>query len=726
LLPLKKIHLPFTVAIMLFGMILGTGVKLYTNWNSSTSIELSIEKSNVYSNNELTQIEDQADQPTDHHNPFKSILHDIISVLSALGNNLTPQLIFFIVLPILVFESAHNMELREVFKNILPITILALPGLLLSTFICGAALVWGGASEFGLSWSSALLFGALISATDPVAVVALFKDFDAPKQLGVLVEGESLFNDGTAIVLFNILLVFVLGASESTSFINSFGAGFLEFLRVSFGGIFIGLILALLAWNLIGRIVDVSEIEISLTLVLAYLSFIIAEHTFHVSGVMATVVAGLVTASYSRTKLSPSVSGFMHKFWEYLAFVMNSLIFFIVGLVITIKVDLAFAISLLPLLGIALIALIVARAVSVFGSFKLTKRFTEKVDFKFQAVIFWGGLRGAIGLALALTVATYEGIPEIVQQTILTLSGGVVLFTLLVNALTIEALMKWLKLDRPSVIDQFTLAHSELAVCEELEKSLIKLEKDDINKDIIQKFRNKNDAREKFACDVLEELRQESSKEPGQMDAVATMVALAVEKREILSRYKSGSLTEHTTNKLLRSVDKLQDSIKHKNELPSARILDSSSDHIFIDMLSNISKWLGFKRLSNSIETSKLKREININRGMFLTSRGVDSKISKMEDSRTVDLETLGRLQARYFRWELNAQQNVELLADKYPELTKKAQELIAEYELLCVEQMSISRQKDEGLMTQKAWSTAHENIVERKKALHKHLGESF
>ena len=232
LLPLKKIHLPFTVAIMLFGMILGSGVKVYTNWNSTTSIEMSSEKSNVHAKNDLTQNEDHRAQSTDHHNPLKSILHDIVSVLRALGNNLTPQLIFFIFLPILVFESAHNMELREVFKNILPITILALPGLLLSTLICGAALVLGGGSEFGLTWSSALLFGALISATDPVAVVALFKDFDAPKQLGVLVEGESLFNDGTAIVLFNILLVFVLGANESTSFISSFGA---VLLPVKFG-----------------------------------------------------------------------------------------------------------------------------------------------------------------------------------------------------------------------------------------------------------------------------------------------------------------------------------------------------------------------------------------------------------------------------------------------------------------------------------------------------------
>lgn len=696
LLPLKKLHIPFTVAIMVFGMGLGIAV-------------------NYLSENHTA----------DHqHSLVDSVIGDFVYIFSELGNNLSPELIFFIFLPILVFESAYNMEVREVFKNILPITILAVPGLLLSTIICGAALVWGGGAKFGLSWSSALLFGALISATDPVAVVALFKNLGAPKRLGVLVEGESLFNDGTAIVLFNILLVFVLGANTDASILESIGFGILDFARVVLGGVFIGLTMAWGAWFLIGKIVDNSDIEISLTLVLAYLSFIIAEHIFHVSGVMAIVVAGLVSASYGKTKLSPSVAGFMHKLWEYLAFVMNSLIFFIVGLVIAMNIKLAFAISILPLLGVVILALIAARAIAVFGSFPLTKFFIEKVDLPFQTVIFWGGLRGAIGLALALTVATTDGIPEMVQQTILTLAAGVVLFTLFINALTIEPLITWLGLAKPTLVDQFALAHSELVVCDDIEKVISKQEEEEVAPKVIEKLRAKNKEREAAAALLLENLRKQAANEPGQLEAVGSLLALAVEKSEVLARYSSGSLTEYSTHILLSSANKLQDRIKKQKVLPKNRSLSKESENFLMHFLLFLSKVPGLHSVKNYVNSRRIKHEINMNRGMFLTARGVDRNISGMEDARTIDLGTLSRIQAHYFKWELKAQQKVEELTAKYPELVGNFEELMAEFEVLCREEKSIERLKHMGLMTEKSWNTAHEDIIDRKKELRNKLGE--
>lgn len=725
LLPLKKLHIPFTVAIMVFGMGLGIAVNYLSDSQTVEKETLSTEVIGPISHGEGSSSESIPNHTTDHqHSLMESVKNDFLYIFSALGNNLSPELIFFIFLPILVFESAYNMEAREVLKNILPITILAVPGLILSTVICGAALIWGGGAKFGLTWPSALLFGALISATDPVAVVAIFKNLGAPKRLGVLVEGESLFNDGTAIVLFNILLVFVLGTNAEVSILESVGMGTLDFAIVVLGGIFIGLSMAFVAWFLIGKIVDNSDIEISLTLVLAYLSFIVAEHLFHVSGVMAIVVAGLVSASYGKTKLSPSVAGFMHKLWEYLAFVMNALIFFIVGLVIAMNIKLAFAISILPLLGVTIIALMAARALAVYGSLPLTKFFIDKVELPFQTVIFWGGLRGAIGLALALTVATTDGIPEIVQQTILTLAAGVVLFTLLVNALTIEPIIKWLGIARPTLVDQFALAHAELVVCDDIEQVISRQEAEEVAPRVIESLRTKNKEREEKAVSILEKLRKEAADDPGQLEAVASLLALAVEKSEVLARYSSGSLTEHSTNILLGSASKLQDRVKKQKNLPQNRPLFSESEYVLLRFLSFLSKIPGLHWIKSYVSSRKLKHEININRGMFLTARGVDKNISGMEDARTIDLGTLSRVQAHYFVWELKAQQNVEELAAKHPELVGQLEGLMAEFEVLSMEEKSIEQLKAIGLMTEKAWNTAHENVISRKKELRKKLGD--
>ena len=211
------------------------------------------------------------------------MLSDVLEALHTL--DITSETVLFVFLPALVFESALAIDVRRLMEDIAPILVLAVIGLLISTAVVG----WSLHMVSGVTLIACLLLGAIVSATDPVAVVAIFKDLGAPKRLAILVEGESLFNDATAIVVFTILSAMLLGQSDAGAV-----SGALAFFKVFFGGVIVGYLLARLFCFLMARVGDSALPKITLSLSLAYLSFLIAEHYLHVSGVMAVVTASLV------------------------------------------------------------------------------------------------------------------------------------------------------------------------------------------------------------------------------------------------------------------------------------------------------------------------------------------------------------------------------------------------------------------------------------------------
>jgi CPA1 family monovalent cation:H+ antiporter len=250
----------------------------------------------------------------------------LITFRQPLEIELTPEIILALFVPPLVFEAAFHVEFRRLREALLPILVLAIPGVLLTTVIVGYIISAG----LGIPLSSALVFGALIAATDPVAVVALFRQLGAPKQLSVIVEGESLFNDGTAIVVFNLMLAAALPAAGSSTQAGGIVAGIADFVRVSAGGLAIGAGLGWLVAQLIARLDDYL-IETTLTTVLAFGAYLVAER-LHVSGVLAVVAAGIISGNYGPQGMSPTTRIVLFNFWEYLAFVANSLVFLLIGL----------------------------------------------------------------------------------------------------------------------------------------------------------------------------------------------------------------------------------------------------------------------------------------------------------------------------------------------------------------------------------------------------------
>ena len=351
---------------------------------------------------------------------------------------LTPELVLFLFLPALVFESSLNLDTRQLLKDLIPVLTLAVPAMLVSALLVGLGLWW----LLGIAPLVALLFGALISATDPVAVVALFKELGAPLRLTVLVEGESLFNDATAIVLFNILLGLALAGGAAWS---DAGLALVEFLRVFIGGSLVGIFIGLLIAELMSRLQATGDSAlIVLSLVIAYASFIIAEHLLHVSGVMAVVTAGICLGGYGSARIPQASSHMIRETWDFIALVCNSLLFLLVGL----SVDTSALLGHADVILLAAVLVIAARAAAVYSLVPMTTHLFRlpQVSAGEQHIMWWGGLKG--GLAIAIVLSIPEDLNG--RQFLVNLTLGVVMLSLLINATTIRPLIRWLGIDRLS------------------------------------------------------------------------------------------------------------------------------------------------------------------------------------------------------------------------------------------------------------------------------------
>jgi len=368
----------------------------------------------------------------------------LLPAIQPVDFELTPELVLALLVPPLVFEAAFHLRFSELQRNLPTIALLAIPGVIL-----GTAIVAGLVSLLTpLALPAALIFGALIAATDPVSVVALFRALGVPKRLAVLVEGESLFNDGTAIVLFNMMLAVALTGTWSLV------GGIVEFVRVAAGGIALGLGLGWLVSRVIARIDDYL-IETALTAVLAFGSYLVAER-LHFSGVLAVVAAGLMCGNLGPQGMSPTTRIVLFNFWEFVAFLANSLVFLLIGL----QIDIPHMISAWQSVLAAILAVLVARAIVTYGLGWLVNRFIEPVPRRWLHVLNWGGLRGAISLALALSLPAAMGVD---RQLIQLMGFGVVLFTLLVQGTTMKPLTRRLGIsERNPVQTEYEMRHARL------------------------------------------------------------------------------------------------------------------------------------------------------------------------------------------------------------------------------------------------------------------------
>jgi CPA1 family monovalent cation:H+ antiporter len=336
---------------------------------------------------------------------------------------LTKDLLFTVLLPPLIFQAAFYIEWRRLRRELGIILLLATVGVALSAAITTVGMHYLA----NWQWIGALVFGVLIAATDPVSVIATFREAGARGRLPLLVEAESLFNDGTAAVGFAMVLDLIQGHSPTP--LQAAG----QLLRMAGGGLLCGAAIAGAALLLVGNTQD-HLVELALTTVAAYGSFLVAER-FHMSGVLATLSAGLTLGNIgSRGRISDRGKEAVQDFWEYAAFVANSLIFLLIGMRVAMQ---DFRAVWLPAV-IAILLVTLGRAAAVYPCCALFAGSGKRVPARYQHLLFWGGLRGALALALALALPS-----EVAQRdAIVTISFAVVAFSIFAQGLTMKPLLR--------------------------------------------------------------------------------------------------------------------------------------------------------------------------------------------------------------------------------------------------------------------------------------------
>lgn len=344
---------------------------------------------------------------------------------------LTKELLFAVFLPGLIFEAAVELDADEFWRNRFTIFSLALPGVILATPIVAAGLVVALAStSVPISWGPAFVFATLIAATDPIAVVSLVRSLGAPTRLGVLIEGESLLNDGTAAVAFATTVAFVVGANPSVFHAAS------GFIYAIVAAVILGAAVGLATRWLIARLDDPSVI-ITITAVTAYGSFIVAE-SIHSSGVIAVVTAGLLIGDEpSRRAIAPNARQALLSFWSYVAFALNSIVFLLIGFEAGVGLLVR---SWLPIV-LAFIIVTGARFIATYAVVLVSPR-AERLPRSWTAILSWSGLRGSLAMVLALSLP-----PDMPQRTLVVeMTVGVVVLSILVQGLTAAPLLRHLRI----------------------------------------------------------------------------------------------------------------------------------------------------------------------------------------------------------------------------------------------------------------------------------------
>ena len=403
----ERLHLPYTVLLAILGVALGgvSSFLLYT--------------------------------------PLTNVFDNIVRPLVDLPFNASIFLVVF--LPLLLFHAALTIDLREIAPDWAPILTLAI----VAVFAAAAAIGFSLSFAAGIPLTVALLLGAIVATTDPSAVVAIFHELGAPARLTRLLEGESLLNDAAAIVLYSILVGMLTEGVRT-----DFAAAAVRFAEAFFGGVVVGAAAGRLFGMILPFLRGSRLAEVTLSIALPYIAYLLAEELFDVSGVVAVVSAALTAGTIGRVRLTPDNWRYLERVWEQTGFWASSLIFISAS---TLVPRLLTGVHLADawLLLIAIAAALASRMAVLFGLLPPLSalHLSQKVSAAYKLAIAWGGLRGAVTLALALAVTENTRIEPEVRNAVAVLATGFVLFTLLVNGLTLRPVIRLLKLDRLAPLD---------------------------------------------------------------------------------------------------------------------------------------------------------------------------------------------------------------------------------------------------------------------------------
>lgn len=593
------------------------------------------------------------------------------------------EVLIYIFLPTLGFEAAFSMDSRLLLKNILPVMVLAVPAVLIATVLGALGLTW----TIGLPLSVALLFGALLANTDTTAVLAVFKNLGAPKRLMVLTQGENLLNDPTSIVTFQLILTTLglvggaamgHGAGMALDLISAFMLNF-------FGSFAIGLIAGYLFGKLIERLETDDLIDILLTTVVAYLPFLLADVVFHLSGIMASVGAGLVLSGWGRTKFAPATLEYLERFWVYLAFVANALIFLLVGL----ATDLRFMWSVREAIAWTILISLAARTLSVLGVFQIVNRLpgVERTGIGYQIAMSWGGLRGALSLVMALALpATFEYRNVIVGATF-----GVVLFSLLVQGLTLEPLMRLLGLNRSTLSEQFLRDDSLLIAKHRARLRIPELMQGGMFSERIAGDLEKSyQAEEETIRARIATLRGNSLLGEREELKLLKRQYMLMEKRTYLDLYHKGQLSEKVLKDLHHSIEYQLDHLRLGGTPPAWTIHSPLRWKVEAAVFRTLDRVLPASELAQQLRLARIAERYEEHWARLVASDQVLDELRRHELRGGTAPELIGEIRTLYGRWNQNARGRLDAISEQFPEYATKVQQIIATRLCLQAEQEAI------------------------------------
>lgn len=630
---------------------------------------------------------------------FQSLpeLHDAVSSVA----NINPDLILYLFLPILIFDAAYEPNLHIFKKTLANATLLSAPGLIICMLLTGALMM--GVATFlpgfeSWTWAFALMFGALISATDPVAVVALLHELKTSKRFSTLVDAESLLNDGTGIVCF-MLFFGAYAAEEATH-----ASPVITFIREVGLSTLLGFLLARIVIWFITRINSEEMVQNSVIILAAYLTFILSQYYLGVSGVIALVAFGLTVTYVGKPRLKPQVNTFMEHFWELLTYIANTLIFILVGVVIAEKVD--FSWGALGVLILIYIALNFIRFAMIMLLYPVMKRLGYGLTRRESVILTWGGLRGALAMILALMVSYTPAIPEDIRSQVLFFTAGIVTLTLCINATTMRALLNRLGLTHVPSARTMLAYRIEKSIRENSEKYLEGLKK--------------RDALEGANWHKVESYMTAQPQEPAknpQNKAMLPEIRLRVlDKEKAICReiYEEGVISKPVFLRLMNSLDELYD---HDGNYPlnvRTSIFKFCQRTDLLNTLRNIpylQNWMTF------YFRERITVVYDLGRGFIILQKGSLKLLEDLRASEWVTGEQNSVLDT--LREEINDNINrmsafINNLADNFPKAYGHALTIKSIRMLLSNERHTVKQLISNGMLSEKDAERILDDIDER------------
>ncbi|PZX45779.1 sodium/proton antiporter (CPA1 family) [Roseinatronobacter thiooxidans] len=608
----------------------------------------------------------------------------------------------YVLLPTLLFQVALMVNARRMLDDWVPILVMAVGAVVVATVVIGYAL-----SPFtSLSFAACLLIGAIVSTTDPSAVVSIFRNIAAPQRLTRIVEGESLLNDAAAIALFGFFLTFVMSGVPDPSLQDAL----VIFPWLVFGGIGLGLILARLTVAVMALIPTFPRAQVSISVALPYLTYIIAEQFLGTSGVIAVVVAGLTLNLTGPGRLTPMSWTYLREVWEVLAYWAGALIFILAALLIPrLMGDLR--LNDLYLIGVIILAAFVARAIILWGMLPALSflRLSPQVEPAYRAAILWGGLRGAVTLALALAVTENALVPPAIKREVGILATGFTLFTLLVQGTTLRWVIARLGLDRLPRLDQ-ALSHQVIAVAlQNVREEIAETARDfKLPQEVIRSEAKRFAER----LDSAVELAEAAEAIPDRDRITLGLVALAGRERDlIIENFRQQVFSARLVDRMLSDVDRLIEQTRGggRNEYRAAgrRALGYGGWYRLAVSVHNRLRW------SLPLERMTAERfELLLNQRLILGELHgyINSKIRRIHGRRVADL-----LHELLRRREEETDNAVEGLRLQYPGYAEEMERRFIRRTSIRLEEREYETLFSDGLISRELYTTLRDRLSGRR-----------